>query len=166
MTMYLRYLWYILRHKWFVFVECVKVGLPLRGIIHDLSKLRPDEFIPYARYFYGKWEPRSRTLLHASLGVSVRYKEDVERDFDAAWNRHQKRNSHHWQYWILSNDDGTTKVLKMSHIARREMLADWRGTGRTLRKPDTKAWYLVNRDKMQLYSDTRAWIECSLFLHE
>ena len=33
-----------------------------------------------------------------------RTKEDVEHDFDVAWLHHQKRNKHHWQYWLLSPD--------------------------------------------------------------
>lgn len=28
MKTHLRYLWYVLRHKWFVFVECVRLGIP------------------------------------------------------------------------------------------------------------------------------------------
>ena len=38
MTRYDRYLWYVIRHKWFVGVECVKRGLWWRGLVHDLSK--------------------------------------------------------------------------------------------------------------------------------
>jgi hypothetical protein len=45
---------------------------------------------------------------------------------------------------------------------RREMLADWRGAGRALGKPDTQAWYAANRDKMKLHPETRAWIEQQL----
>jgi len=48
-----KYAWYIIRHKWFVFLECGKRGLVWRGITHDLSKLRPSEWAPYADYFYG-----------------------------------------------------------------------------------------------------------------
>ena len=48
---YLAYLKKLLLHKWFVFLECLKMGMPLVGLIHDWSKFLPDEFIPYARYF-------------------------------------------------------------------------------------------------------------------
>ena len=33
--------------------------------------------------------------------------------FDSAWLLHQKRNAHHWQYWVLLEDEGNTKALEM-----------------------------------------------------
>ena len=56
---HLSYLRYILAHKWFVLVECVKMGIIWQGIVHDLSKMTPREFLPYARFFYnpdGSWK--------------------------------------------------------------------------------------------------------------
>jgi len=52
MRAYISYLKYILRHKWFVFWEACKLGIPWLGLIHDWHKFLPDEFFPYARYFY------------------------------------------------------------------------------------------------------------------
>jgi len=85
-----KYLWQVLRHKWFVFLECCKLGVPWLGVTHDLSKFRPSEFFPYARYFRGGKSPNDEPH-----GI----------DFDYAWLNHQKRNKHHWQYWILMNDN-------------------------------------------------------------
>ena len=45
MNKYLKYLSYVLRHKWFVMLACFKVKLFWQGITHDLSKFLPDEFI-------------------------------------------------------------------------------------------------------------------------
>jgi len=53
MKKYFEYLIYVLRHKWYVFIECCRVGIIWSGLTHDLSKFLPDEFIPYANYFYG-----------------------------------------------------------------------------------------------------------------
>jgi len=53
MKKYIKYLWYIVRHKYFVMVECWARGLFWRGVSHDFSKLLPSEFVPYANYFYG-----------------------------------------------------------------------------------------------------------------
>jgi hypothetical protein len=50
---HLGYAWYVLRHKWYVFRECCKRGIWLQGLIHDWSKLLPDEWGPYAGFFYG-----------------------------------------------------------------------------------------------------------------
>ena len=34
----------ITKHKWIVFKLCCRVGMPWRGLIHDLSKYSPTEF--------------------------------------------------------------------------------------------------------------------------
>jgi len=85
-NMYAKYLWAVLRHKWFVFLECCKLGIPWRGIVHDLSKFLPSEFGPYAYYFYGPY-PRDDEY-------KPKY---VVEAFNRAWLNHQHRNKHHWQ---------------------------------------------------------------------
>ncbi len=83
---HIAYLKYVLRHKWFVLVAGRKTGAPvLRLLLHDLSKFRPSEWRPYAETFYG----------HGGETMA----------FDAAWLKHQHRNDHHWQHWILRQDD-------------------------------------------------------------
>jgi len=140
---YLRYLKYVLRHKWFVFIECARRGLVWRGLVHDMSKLRPSEFFPYANFFYGK-------------------KPSPSAAFDFAWLLHQKRNRHHWQWWILPEDNGGEKVMEMPMAERVEMLCDWKGAGRAQGTPNTQKWYLANRGKMRLGPYTRSWIEREL----
>lgn len=145
MMKHLKYASYLFRHKWYVLVECFRVGLYWRGLVHDLSKFLPSEWIPYANYFYGEHSP------------------EVEEAFDIAWLKHQKRNDHHWQAWILREDDGGTKIFPMPPKVRAEMLCDWRGAGRAMGKPgDTANWYQANKDKMQLHPETRTWIEQEL----
>ena len=154
---YLKYLRYVFRHKWFVFVNACKFGIPFLGIIHDISKFSPDELIPYANYFYGKNKknPRDKTGYYKPTDTG-------DEAFDFAWLLHQKRNKHHWQWWVLPEDDGGLKVLEMPERYRREMLADWRGAGQAQGTPNTKAWYEANKDKMQLGENTRKWIEAHL----
>lgn len=158
MKAHLGYLSYVLRHKWFVFVECCKLGIPWLGIVHDLSKFRPDEWFPYVDAFYGDGDVRRAAIRCDSTGY---YKPTDSGDpaFDFAWLLHQKRNRHHWQWWILPQDEDGLKVLPMPDRYRREMLADWIGAGMAQGKPDTCAWYEKNSTKMQLHPDTRAWIE-------
>ena len=50
---YLKYLWYLIKHKWYVGKFCLEYGLYWKAIIHDWSKFLPSEFIPYARNFFG-----------------------------------------------------------------------------------------------------------------
>jgi hypothetical protein len=135
------------------------LGVPIRGLMHDLSKLRPREWWPYANYFYGPRYTEKERQSAKLVNIFLPSEADLLRDFNAAWNHHQHKNDHHWQYWVLMFDDGGTEILPMSHNARREMLADWRGAGKALGKPDTRAWYLANKDKMKLHAWTREWIE-------
>lgn len=149
MTALAKYFWYTVRHKAFVFIECLRLGIPWRGLVHDLSKFLPDEFLPYARHFYGRPGP------HAAA-------DSGEEAFNLAWLKHQRRNLHHWQAWLLRFDDGTVRALEMPDEYRREMLADWRGAGRAQGKPDTLEWYMQNQQKMVLGFATRAWVEQEL----
>ena len=161
--MYFKYLRYIARHKWYVFVECCKLGIPWRGFIHDWHKLLPSEFAPYVKHFYGNL-PKWDEVNHAMPTYSYRNtKEGNKKRFDFAWLLHQKRGKHHWQWWILREDDGDYKVFPMPDNYRKEMLADWRGAGRAITgKDDTVNWYQANKDKMILHERTREWIEAQL----
>ena len=157
----LKYLDYVIRHKWYVLVEAIKLGIPWRGLIHDLSKLKPSEWIPYRDYFYSKTDVSTFTVTSSTGFIS--HKSYNQRRFDEAWNSHQKVNKHHWQYWVLLKDDGTIEALEMPDVYRREMLADWRGAGKAIHgKDETKAWYLKNKHKMVLHKETREWIEYQL----
>jgi hypothetical protein len=155
--MYWQYLKYILRHKWFVFSECRKDGITWRGITHDLSKFRPSEFIPYARYFYGDY-PEYKS------GVTTKYphlfKEDIGRHFDKAWLKHIHRNPHHWQHWLLQEDDGDLKNIPIPPKVLKEMVCDWRGAGRAIAGTDeTPAWYLENMTNISLEFMSQKFVE-------
>lgn len=134
---YHRYLAYLQRHRQFVLEEAIKLYIPDRGLTHDLSKFSPEEFGPYADYFYGGHE-------RANVPADVQYA------FDYAW--------------VLREDDSATKMLMMPEDALRELLADWRGAGRAILgdKADTPAWYAQHRDRILLHPDSRAWIEHAL----
>lgn len=157
MRKHIQYLWYVLRHKWFVFVECVKLGIPLHGIFHDWHKFLPGEWFPYVNHFYGDKPP--------SRNETGYYKPTDTGDpaFDFAWLLHQKRGRHHWQWWILPEDDGGMKVLPMPDKYRREMLADWRGAGKAQGTPDTRRWYATNYDKIIVHRETRQWLDKQIF---
>lgn len=144
MKPHLRYLGYVLRHKWFVFLAGLKTGAPIwRLVIHDWSKFTPAEWTPYVRNFY-----------------TDRGDQDA---FDAAWLHHQHRNPHHWQHWLLREDDGPLKLIEMPESLVREMVADWMGAGRAITgKWDTAGWYAANRDKIKMHSRTKTLVESLL----
>lgn len=140
---YLKYLGYILRHKWYVGLECFKHGLFYQGIVHDLSKFLPSEFFPYAEYFYGKGGNKD--------------------EFDFAWLLHQKRNKHHWEWWMLRFPcEHETILFVMPHKYVKEMFCDWVGAGKAMGKhspkddpyKETREWYNKNEDKMLLNIET------------
>ena len=157
---YLKYLKYILKHKWYVFLECKREKLIWLGITHDLSKFLPSEFIPYANHFYG--EGRDIKTGRDATGY-YRAGDSGESEFDFAWLLHQKRNRHHWQYWILPMGDGTEKLFNMPYEYRVEMLCDWKGAGKAQNSNLTVLeWYEKNKDKMRLSSYTETMLECHL----
>jgi len=153
MKKYIKYLKYLIKHKWYVMLECFKHGLYWRGIIHDNSKFLPSEFITYSRFFYGD---------NKSTGV--------DKSFDFAWLLHQKRNDHHWQWWILPEDDGGVKKIPMSNDSLIEMICDWVGAGKAqgiYSPPDdiykeTRTWYNKNKHKIKLNDDTKRKVESIL----
>lgn len=162
---HLRYLWYVLRHKWYVYLECRKLSVGFwQAFIHDWSKFLPSEWFPYVDYFFGDGNGIKRGRNDTGY-----YKpgESGDSAFDLAWLKHQHRNPHHWQWWILIQDEDDDKVLPITDGYRREMLADWRGAGKAQGHGDnTREWYQKNKGKMQLHPETRRWIESQLRIEE
>jgi hypothetical protein len=146
MKRYWNYFKYLIRHKWFVLIAGRVVGVAWwRLLLHDWTKFLPSEWFPYSRTFY------------APDGSKI-YQETPA--FARAWNAHQKRNKHHWQYWVLLWDRGEITCLEMPAVYWREMLADWLGAGRAIKGVwGAKFWYEANKDKIQLHPKTRQQIE-------
>ena len=160
MNSHLRYARYLLGHKWFVFLECIKRGLFWRGVVHDTSKFLPSEWFPYARFFYGKDSTQgSRESRYQSIKGAQGY-------FQRAWQKHLMRNSHHWQNWVNIQDVGIQVVMEMPRQLAIEMVCDWIGAGRaqgyySKKHPlhEVKKWYKKNMSKIILHPNTRAYIE-------
>lgn len=166
--MHLKYLWYVVRHKWCV----LQAGLTLRGrgldiplrnlLLHDLSKFGIAEWLPYVETFYGD-SPLQR---RADGGYDPT---NVSRDFDYAWLSHQ-RNKHHWQAWVLLKDDGGIKPLEMYEHYALEMVADWMGAGMAIKGhgldqafAETVKWYEANSHRMKLHPATRTLVETVIY---
>ena len=60
----------ITHHKWVVFKLCCKIGEPWRGLVHDMSKYSPTEFIESSKYI---------TLENILLLVKLKEKMDILR---------------------------------------------------------------------------------------
>lgn len=109
---------------------------------HDKSKYDDEEFYPYLYYFYPSKEHKSN-----------------DNSFDYAWLHHIHNNPHHWQYWILKEDEGNVKLLDIPEIYIIEMLCDWHSF--SYKNPESTAnkWYNDNKDKMLLSDNTKKIIE-------
>ena len=120
---------------------CFKVGLYRQGLLHDLSKYSPAEFIVGAKYYQGTRSPNNAE--REDIGVST------------AWLHHKGRNLHHFEHWVdYSMEPG--KVIMGTKMPRRyivEMLMDRISACRTYnRKKYTDkaplAYWLKNKEKL------------------
>lgn len=149
--MYWKNLKHILLHKWYVLQECFKERLYWQGLIHDLSKFHPLEFIRYAQNFYGNY------------GGDVQITNAIKERFSYAWLHHQHCNKHHWNYWVVNQNK--KEALDMPVRYAREMICDWKAKAREL--GDTAIdFYLKNKDKMVLAAATTVFIESKLEIGE
>ena len=112
---------------------------------HDVSKTDPEEYDAYDAYFYGNNRSYS-----------------VVQNFKKAWLRHIHNNPHHWQHWILINDEPKEGmvVIDMPYIYVVEMICDWWAF--SWKKGDLNeifGWYEDRKDYMKLSANTRRSVE-------
>lgn len=111
---------------------------------HDKSKLDPEEYQAYDNYFYG----------------SKSY--EVVREFNKAWLRHIHNNPHHWQHWILINDnpDEGEIILDMPNNYIIEMICDWWSfSWKTGNLYEIFDWYRERKQYIKLSDTTREKVE-------
>lgn len=117
---------------------------------HDYSKIKDDEYYAYDAYFYGG---------------NRSYK--VVQDFNKAWLMHIHRNPHHWQHWVLTNDnpDEGELVIEMPYQYIIEMICDWWAfSWNKGNLNEIFSWYDTRKDYMKLHEDTRKEVEHILSL--
>lgn len=105
----------ICTHKYWVFHYCNKLGIPMQGIVHDLSKFSPTEFWESVKYYSGTSSP-----IDASKKAN---------GYSNAWLHHKGRNKHHYEYWQDNFDKGGQALL-IPYNYTVEMLCDYLGAGR------------------------------------
>lgn len=145
MNRHWQYLKYVLRHKWYVFKAGREIGVPIITLLmHDWDKFLPSAWTAYSNTFYD------------SNGNS-RYEPDKR--FAVEWCKHQNRNKHHWQYWLLTWDRGEEECMPMPDYAIKEMIADWIGAGSAVKAKPVWEWYDANNTKLKLHGNTRSQVE-------
>ena len=118
----------------------------LRG--HDTSKTTKEEYEAYDAYFYG--------------GNISSF---IKTNFDYAWLHHIHNNPHHWQYWILVNDDSSdgTYALEMPLTYVFEMVADWWSFSWNNGNPkEIFAWYEEHSKRIMFHKNTKKLVDSIL----
>ena len=112
---------------------------------HDHSKTEPDEYEAYDAYFYGG----NRSF-------------DVVQNFNKAWLLHIHRNPHHWQHWVLINDEPNEGeiIIQMPINYIVEMICDWWAF--SWNKGDLTemfSWYEERKNYIKMHKNTRKTVE-------
>ena len=139
---YIEYFKYLMRHKYWVAHMLIQRRLYSQAITHDLSKFKPSEFIKYANY----------------------YASGKKLDIREAWINHLHVNKHHWQYWVLLDNEGNMQALEMPERYVIEMIADWYSVaicekGFDRLQENVFRWYMDRKDKLFLHQRTREFLE-------
>lgn len=116
--------------------------------IHDQSKYDKEEYDAYDAYFYGN---------HT-------HPPEVQAAFDKAWLHHIHLNPHHWQHWVLLEDDPNLgsfgKVLDMPLEYIYEMVADWwTFSWKNNHLMEIFDWYAAHQNNIRLSLKTRMIVE-------
>lgn len=111
----------ITKHKLLVAKGCFKLGLYYQGIMHDMSKYSPTEFLVGVKYYQGTASPNNA--------------ERMEKGISTAWLHHKGRNKHHFEYWIDINAKEKTPIIPYKYTV--EMICDNITSGMTY---NSKNW--------------------------
>ena len=139
------------KHRFKVFVHCVKAGIFFQGLTHDLSKYSPTEFIEGARFYLGYKSPTER--------------EREVYGYSKAWLHHKGRNRHHFEYWTDYNPATRSLApVKMPIRYVKEMFCDrvaaskvYMGEKYTNESPIS--YFRGGRAKTSMHPETAALLE-------
>lgn len=111
---------------------------------HDFSKRSKEEYSAYDEYFYGSEEKTPKML----------------QDFNYAWLHHIHDNPHHWQYWVLINDEDDIVALDMPFEYIIEMICDWWSfSWKSGNINEIFDWYYSHKEHIILSKNTRDKVE-------
>ena len=134
-------------YQWLVDHKIISNNYQHNIATHDISKWSNEEYDAYDKYFYGK---QGKTA-------------EVKEAFNFAWLHHIHANPHHWQHWMLQNDEDGLVLLDMPYVFQIEMICDWWAFSWKENKLDEIfSWYEKNREGILLSDKTRKTIESIL----
>ena len=91
---------------------CFRIGLYKQGLLHDLSKYEPVEFLVGCKYYQGDRSPNNAE--REATGIS------------RSWLHHKGRNKHHFEYWVdyVPGDEHIINGVPMPRKYVAEMVMD------------------------------------------
>ena len=138
-------------HKWLVMCGCFRLGMYKQGLLHDLSKYNPVEFMAGCRYYQGFKSPNN-----------------VEREqegYSRAWLHHKGRNKHHFEYW--TDYDPVTRVMSPVKVPIKyvkEMFCDRVAASKIYMKEkyndgSALAYFMKGKKSRMIHPETSALLE-------
>lgn len=150
----------ITHHKKLVMKGCFQIGLYRQGMLHDLSKYTPTEFLVGCRYYKGFMSPNNA--------------ERLDKGYSTAWLHHKGRNKHHLEYWIDYAADETEEDDRKGMVGMKmpiryvcEMFIDRVSASKNYQKEmytDESPIIYYNKSKSHylIHDDTAALLEFML----
>ena len=115
----------VLIHKHEVFKAMCKCGMPIRGLLHDMSKFSPAEFITSVKYYQGTQSPINA--------------ERKDKGYSMVWLHHKAHNKHHTQYWVdLTNGNIIPVEMPWKYVV--EYICDGIAAGKTYARNKGTEW--------------------------
>ena len=146
----------ITTHKILVMDGCFKVGLYKQGLLHDLSKYSPTEFLIGVRHYQGTRSPNAG--------------EREEKGYSEAWMHHKGRNKHHYEYWTdLSMETKRYESVPMPRNYLVEMVMDRRAAcivyqGKNYTDASALEYYMASRERKLMHPTTQRELEYILIM--
>ena len=147
----------ITRHKLLVMKYCFRIGLYKQGLLHDLSKYTPAEFLVGCKYYQGTRSPNNAE--REDIGVST------------SWLHHKGRNKHHFEHWVDYSLDGEHVIMgaQMPRKYVAEMVMDriaaskiYQGKNYTDAAPYT--YFSRNKEYIVMHPETKACLDKILLM--
>lgn len=132
--------------------HCFRLGMYKQGLLHDLSKYAPTEFIAGCKYYEHGISPHN--VARRTVGYS------------SAWLHHKGRNKHHYEYWIDYDpkNPGMLAGMKMPTKYVVEMFVDRvcackNYLGQDYRDDSALNYYLRGKDHYVIHKESKALLE-------
>ena len=141
-------------HKWQVFRLCCRFGIPIQGLLHDLSKFTLLELKESVKYYTdGKRSPNDNAI--------------SDKGYSDSWNHHIRINKHHYEYWYLHKT--TEEIPDMPFKYALEMFCDRVATAKIylgINYNDSSAYdyFIVRKYRSKMGEATKNFLEEALTL--